>query len=75
MIEIHLLNGNVDTFEDCTCRCELKTDRLTIMTLQDKETVIAEYNLKNDVLKVVKNGNPIFRSYMLKKFGDRIVMK
>ena len=71
MIEIHLING-IQEVSNCTAK--FQHNKLIINSTLDPEYIIYEYNLK-DVLKVVENGNITYRSYMLKKFGDRIVMK
>ena len=71
MIEIYMIDG---IQEVSNCVANFKNNRLIINSIIDPEHVIFEYDLK-DVLKVVENGNITYRSYVLKKFGNRIVMK
>ena len=71
MIEIHLFNG-IQEVSNCTANFQY--NKLIINSTIDPEYIIYEYNLK-DVLKVVENGNITYRSYIIKKFGNRIVMK
>ena len=71
MIEIHLING-IQEVSNCTAN--FTHNKLIINSTIDPEYVIFEYDLK-DVLKVVENGNITYRSYMLKKFGNRMEMK
>ena len=67
MVEIYLVNG-YSTAHNCTSN--FKNNRLIINSTIDPEYVIFEYDLK-DVLKVVENGYTTYRSYIIKKFGDR----
>ena len=71
MIEIHLIDG-IQEVSNCTANFQY--NKLIINSTIDPEYIIYEYNLK-DVLKVVENGNITYRSYIIKKFGNRIVMK
>ena len=71
MIEIHLIDG-IQEVSNCTAN--FQHDKLIINSIIEPEHVIFEYDLK-DVLKVIENGYTTYRSYMLKKFGNRIVMK
>lgn len=71
MIEIYLIDG-IQEVSNCTAK--FTPNKLIISSTLDPEHVIFEYDLK-DVLKVVENGNITYRSYVLKKFGNRIVMK
>lgn len=71
MVEIYLIDG-IQEVSNCTAK--FTPNKLIISSTLDPEHVIFEYDLK-DVLKVIENGYTTYRSYVLKKFGGRIVMK
>ena len=68
MIEIHLIDG-IQKVSNCTAN--FQHDKLIINSIKEPEHVIFEYDLQ-DVLKVVENENITYRSYIIKKFGDRM---
>ena len=67
MVKIYLVN-EYSIAHNCTAK--FQHDKLIINSIIEPERVIIEYDLQ-DVLKVVENGNITYRSYIIKKFGDR----
>ena len=67
MVKIYLVN-EYSIAHNCTAK--FQNNKLIINSKIDPKQVIIEYDLK-DVLKVVENGNITYRSYIIKKFGDR----